>query len=151
MDNNNAAALVGTWKQLSGVVEVVGSADGAQTNLSAAPNGYVNFAPDGRLLMLTVDSSRKKPAGNPPSTEDAAALFRSMIAYAGTYTVDGNKVTYHLDVSWNELWTGTDQLRFWRIEGDRLHVSTPEIVNPLTGKRSIHRLVFERVQPRSSR
>ncbi len=143
-----AAALIGTWKQISGTVEEVGSKSGAQSGLSSAPNGYLNFAPDGRLLMLTVDSSRKKPASNPPSPAEAEALFRSLIAYAGTYHVDGNTVTYDLDVSWNELWTGTKQLRYWRIEGDRLLVHTPEIVNPMSGKKSIHHVTFQRVKGR---
>jgi hypothetical protein len=143
-----AAALIGTWKQISGTVEEVGSKEGPKAGLSAAPFGYLNFSPDGRLLMLAVDSSRKKPAKHPPSDEEAAALFRSLIGYAGTYHVDGNTVTYDLDVSWNELWTGTKQLRYWRIEGDRLLVHTPEIVNPMNGKKSIHHVTFERVKGR---
>ncbi|MDB5534689.1 MAG: hypothetical protein JWO28_3004 [Hyphomicrobiales bacterium] len=141
---SDAGQLIGTWKQLSGVVEEVGTGV-SRSNLSTAPSGFITFSADGRIVNLTVDSSRKKPQSNPPTAAEAEALFRSLIAYAGTYEVDGNKVTYQLDVSWNELWTGTEQVRYWRIEGDKLHVSTPEIVNPLTGKKSIHRLVFEKV------
>ena len=141
---SDPGVLIGTWKQLTGTMVEEGS-DVSKSNLSAAPNGYVNFSPDGRLLLLSVDSARRKPAGEVPTAAEAEALYRSMIAYAGTYTVEGNKVTYHLDVTWNESWTGSDQVRFWKVEGERLTVTTPEIVNPLTGKRSVFRLTFQKV------
>ncbi|OGA33552.1 MAG: hypothetical protein A3G80_00215 [Betaproteobacteria bacterium RIFCSPLOWO2_12_FULL_62_13b] len=141
---SDASVLIGTWKQLTGTMVEEGS-DVSKSNLSAAPNGYVNFSPDGRLLLLSVDSARKKPAGEVPTPAEAEALYRSMIAYAGTYTVEGNKVAYDLDVTWNESWTCTKQVRFWKVEGERLTVTTPEIVNPLTGKRSVFRLTFQKV------
>jgi len=54
-------------------------------------------------------------------------------------------VTYDLDVSWNQSWTGSKQVRFWHVEGDRLTVTTPKIVNPLTGKPSVFKLTFQKV------
>jgi hypothetical protein len=39
--------------------------------------------------------------------DDYAAAFRSMLAYSGTYRTEGN---------------GTEQVRYYRIEGDRLHI-----------------------------
>ena len=145
--SSDASALIGTWKQLSGTMVEQGSGL-TQSNLSAAPNGYVNFSADGRLLLLSTDSARKKPAGEVPTSAEAEALYRSMIAYAGSYDVEGNKVTYHLDATWNESWTSTDQVRFWEINGEELTVTTPEIVNPLTGKRSVFRLTFRKVRGR---
>lgn len=141
---NDASALIGTWKQLSGTMVEEGS-QVSKSNLSAAPNGFVNFSEDGRLILLSTDSARKKPAGEVPTAAEAEALYRSMIAYAGTYKVEGNKVTYDLEATWNESWTGTKQVRYWEISGDRLTVTTPEIVNPLTGKRSVFRLTFVKV------
>ncbi len=144
MDSTDASVLIGTWKQLSGTMVEEGSSV-SRSNLSAAPNGFVNFSADGRLILLSVDSARRKPAGEVPTDEEAEALYRSMIAYAGTYTVEGNKVTYDLEATWNQSWTGTKQVRFWKVEGKLLTVTTPEIVNPLTGKRSVFRLTFEKV------
>ena len=141
---NDASALIGTWKQLSGTMVEEGS-QVSKSNLSAAPNGFVNFSEDGRMILLSTDSARKKPAGEVPTAAEAEALYRSMIAYAGTYKVEGNKVTYDLEATWNESWTGTKQVRFWEINGDRLTVTTPEIVNPLTGKRSVFKLTFVKV------
>ena len=98
---DDASALLGTWKQLSGTMVETGSGE-QKSNLSAAPNGYVNFCADGRLILLSTDSARKPPAGQVPTAAEAEALYRSMIGYAGTYAVEGNKVTYDLDVTWNQ-------------------------------------------------
>src|SRR5271167_403498 len=35
-----------------------------------------------------------------------------MIAYSGAYSLEGNKVTRKIEVSWNQAWTGTNQQRF---------------------------------------
>lgn len=142
MTANDAARLIGTWKQVSGVVEEVGTGV-IRPNLSKAPNGYIHFAPDGRMFNMTTDSARQRPAGPVPTAGEAEALYRTLIAYSGRYTVSGDKVTFHVDVSWNESWNGTDQVRQWEIRDGRLHVSA-HIVNPLTGKESIHRLVLEK-------
>lgn len=147
-EGSNASILIGTWKQLSGTIEDVGS--GVERNTySAGSKGYVNFSADGRLMLLCVDPGRKKPAGEVPSAAEAEALFRGLIAYAGNYTLDGNRVTYDLDVTWNETWTGRKQVRFWEVKGDRLIISTPEMVNPQTGKRSVMRLTFQKFAGRS--
>jgi hypothetical protein len=146
-DGSDPRLLLGTWKQLSGTMVEEGSGE-PKSNLSAAPNGYVNFGADGRLILLSTDSARKTPAGEVPTAAEAEALYRSMIGYAGSYRVEGNTVTYDLDVTWNQSWTGTRQVRFWEVNGDRLTITTPKIVNPLTGKASVFRLTFEKVVPR---
>jgi hypothetical protein len=53
-----------------------------------------------------------------------------VLAYSGVYTVEGNKITTHVDMSSNEIYTGANQnqTRFFRIEGDKLTLRTPEIV-----------------------
>jgi hypothetical protein len=57
-----------------------------------------------------------------------------MIAYAGTYVIKDSQVINHVDVSWNETWTGTDQFRTFSFDGERLHLSTSPSLNPLTGQ-----------------
>ena len=144
MSDSDASALLGTWRQLSGTMVETESGE-QKSNLSAAPNGYVNFCADGRLILLSTDSARKPPAGQVPTAAEAEALYRSMIGYAGSYKVEDNKVTYDLDVAWNQSWAGSKQVRFWEVNGDRLTVTTPEIVNPLTGKLSVFKLTFQKV------
>ena len=47
-----------------------------------------------------------------------------MSAYAGTYTLEGDKVTHQVDTSWNEAWTGTAVVRFYKLEGNTLTITT---------------------------
>src|SRR5712671_1062976 len=54
----------------------------------------------------------------------AAVAALGVNASSGRYTVEGEKVVHHVDVSWNESWTGTDQVRFFKLEGDRLTITT---------------------------
>lgn len=145
---SDASKLIGTWKHLTGTVEEVGS--GIVRNSRPSPTyGYRSFSSDGRLTAMSVESVRAKPASDVPTAEEAEALFRSMIAYAGSYEVRGNQLICDIDVSWNERWTGTRQVRFWEVNGDRLTISTPEMVDPWTGKRSVFRLTFQKVAGRT--
>jgi hypothetical protein len=136
--------LLGTWKLVAAVREDIPS--GTKTDLLGAnPTGYINYAPDGRMMVLNVGSARRKPAGANATPAEAEALFRSMTSYAGTYSVDGNEITHHVDVSWNESWTGTRQKRFARFEGDRVYLSTPPSPDPLTGTMSVRTMTWEKV------
>jgi hypothetical protein len=47
-----------------------------------------------------------------------------MVAYSGMYRLEGDKFITKVDVSWNPAWVGTEQVRFFRFEGDRLQVTT---------------------------
>lgn len=82
---------------------------------SALTRLYINYGPDGRLYALVVSRNRAMPATLPPSEGEKLKLFDSMLAYAGTYSVDGEKAVHHVDASWNQAWTGTDQVRFYKL------------------------------------
>ena len=71
---------------------------------------------------------------SPPKTDDNRInLHKNMVAYSGRYTVEGNKVVHHIDISWNQSWTGTDQVRFFKLEGNTLTIKTAPTKNPITG------------------
>jgi Lipocalin-like domain len=71
-------------------------------------------------------------------------LFKSMSAYAGTYAIDGNKITHHVDASWNEAWTGTQQARFFKLENGTLTLTTASGRGGLDGRIGVSTLVWER-------
>ncbi len=144
-EQNNAAALVGTWRQIAAVAEALPSRVRRDV-MSERPVAYVMFSPGGRMMLMGVNPNRAKPAGDVPTDEEARYLYHSMIAYAGTYRVSGNEVVYDLDISWNQLWTGTKQLRYWEIRDGRLVISTPEFIDPFIGGRSIHRITWEKIE-----
>ena len=137
--------LVGTWKLISAVSEDLSTSQ--KTNIyKGTPVGFITYGADGRVMTIIVDSMRKKPAANVATTAEAEALFRSMAAYAGTYTVKGNQVIHVPDVSWNETWTGTDQIRDYKFDGERLLLATAPSPNPFTGKMSVRTLVWEKIK-----
>ena len=97
---DDADKLIGTWKLVSAVSEEL--ATGQKTNLyEGAPIGFITYGADGRVMTVIADSPRKKPSGAVATAVEAEALFRSMAAYAGTYTIKGNQVIHRPDVSWN--------------------------------------------------
>ena len=61
----------------------------------------------------------------PHTDAECVAAFRSMYAYSGTYRLEGDRWLTHVDTAWNEAWTGTEQLRFYRFAGEKLVVTTP--------------------------
>jgi hypothetical protein len=137
--------LIGTWKLVSAEREEIPS--GAKVDqLGPNPTGYINYAPDGRMIAIIARGDRAKPVGARPTQAEAEALHKSVLSYAGTYTIDGDEVTHHVDVSWNESWTGTKQTRTFRLDGERLHLATRPSPDPLDGRMSVRRMVWEKVK-----
>ena len=58
-----------------------------------------------------------------------------MLAYSGKYRTDGNKIIINVDVAWDETWTGSEQVRYYRIDGDKLYIeSAPQPFTNFGGK-----------------
>lgn len=72
-------------------------------------------------MMAFVQAEGRKA---PSTDQEAAAALRTMIAYRGAYKVEGEKWTTKVDGAWNPAWIGTDQIRSYRFNGDRLEVVT---------------------------
>ena len=47
-----------------------------------------------------------------------------MSAYTGTYRLEEDRWITTVDISWNEAWTGTEQMRFYRLDDVTLTVTT---------------------------
>jgi Lipocalin-like domain len=90
--------------------------------LGADPVGFVSYGADGRVHAFVVKRDRLTPASIPPSNNEKIELFNSMLAYAGTYTLHDGHVVHHIDASWNQAWTGTDQKRFYKLSGSTLEI-----------------------------
>jgi hypothetical protein len=118
--------LVGTWKLLAWELEFQDS-DRRDLLGGTEPKGYVILTPEGRLMAVLTGTGRTFGQ----SDAEFAALFRSMTAYTGTYEVKGDQFITKVDVSWNEVWNGTDQVRNYKIEGNRLDIITAWQPHPL--------------------
>lgn len=138
----NAAAqgLVGTYKLISFTSKFD---DGTSYEfLGPQPVGYTVITP--KIFTAILVSTDRKP-GN---TADAKlALFNSLIAYSGPYTIEGSKLITHVEVSWNQAWTGTKQGRTWTVEGDKLILVTdwaPSVKDP--SKKASGHLVWQKIE-----
>ena len=69
-----------------------------------------------------------------------------MTAYGGRYEFDGKTVQHHIDISWNEVWTGATTVRQLKREGNELVYSSPAAPFSSDGRMSVVTLVWEKVE-----
>ena len=142
----SANPLVGTWRLLSFTSEIL-QTKRVMNPFGAHPDGLLTYTADGRMILILINPSRQPPAAPAPTDAEAVRMYRTMIAYAGTYRVDGNRVVHHIQIAWNQRWAGTDQQRFFKIEGDRLTITTAPLKSTvLHGETVVSSLVLERVR-----
>jgi Lipocalin-like domain len=110
------------------------------------PNCYLSYSPDGRMYAIITGDNRIKPHDVAPTDEERAKLHRTLTAYAGTYTVEADKVIHHVDISWNEAWTGTNQIRFYKLDGITLTITSAPNKSPADGREGRSILVWEKVK-----
>lgn len=120
-----SAKVHGVWKLASYEVEIQSTGQ-KEFPMGQQPTGFVIFTPEGRAFFILTGEGRK-PGKTP---EERAALLSSLVAYTGTYRIEADKWITSVDVAWNPEWVGTEQSRFFKIEGDRLSVLTPWRVMP---------------------
>jgi hypothetical protein len=122
---SQAEALQGWWTLTSFMIETQGVRE-RQQPLGGNAIGRLVLSPNGQMMAMMFAGGRK--AGQ--SDTEQAALCRSMIAYAGSYRVEGSRFITTVSGSWNEDWTGTEQERFYELDGDRLDIVTAWAPNP---------------------
>ena len=137
--------ILGTWKLQSLVFEA--TATGRRSSpFGDHPVGYLSYSPDGRMYAIGVAADRPKPCDLVPTDEEKAKLQESMFAYAGAYTTNGEKVIHHVDISWNQSWTGTDLVRFYKLDGNTLTITTARAQSTFDGEEGEFVLVWQKVQ-----
>ena len=137
--------LIGTWKLVSYIREEIPSGRTSDV-MGPHPSGYLIYGADGRMMVIFAHSDRQKPLGAVPTPAESEELMKGLVSYTGTYAVKGDSIVHHVDVSWNEAWTGTDQTRFYKFEGNRLSLATTKSLDPVEGKLSVRTLIWERVK-----
>lgn len=138
---DDASKLVGTWKLVSFWNEFQ---DGSEARPMYGKNatGYIIFTAEGRMMSIVEGEGRKAPQND----EERAAAFRSLIAYTGTFRLEGDRFITRVDVSWNPAWVGTEQARTYVLERDRLQVVSPWVMSPNLAKMTRATVTWERVK-----
>jgi hypothetical protein len=136
--SDNRSELVGIWKMVSFDIEDQESGQRKPFYGNAPPKGYMILTPEGRMMVLVASAGREPGQ----TAEKQAALFSTMLSYTGLYGFEGDKFITAVDVSWNESWTGTDQIRFCKLYGGRLDVVTAWMPNPIDPEHRIARAIL---------
>lgn len=121
-------SLVGSWRLVS--IEDRASDGSITYNYGREPLGLVMFGADGRLsLHLMRPDRREWESGDflRPTPDELSESLLGYFGYFGTYTVDeaSKVVTFHVEGAAYPNYIGTDQRRFYSIEGNRLTLRTP--------------------------
>ncbi len=119
---DDRANLLGIWKLVGDEIEFQDTGERRARN----PKGYLIFTREGRMMALIENEGRKAPQ----TDDDRALLFRTMFAYSGLYRLERDMWVTTVDVAWNPAWIGTEQVRFYKLEGDRLIVNTAWAPSP---------------------
>jgi Lipocalin-like domain len=140
-----AGPQLGTWVLLSMETEDLETGQ-KQNLLGVHPSGYLSYGPDCRMSAILVKESREGPAASVATDPESIELYRGLIAYAGSYSIDGFKITHHIETSWNQAWTGTTQISQFNIDGKSLYIRTGPGKSPMTGRQSSTVFIWARVE-----
>lgn len=123
--------LVGAWRLLSAYAEIAETGR-RQDLLGPDPRGWVLFSADGRMAGVMTAGGRRSPR----KSGDYEHAFTTLVAYAGAVRLVGaGRFVITVDTAWQPDWVGTDQFRYFRIDGDRLTVRSDEMRLPAYGDR----------------
>lgn len=109
--------------------------------------GYISYWPNGHMQVVIGSGDRPRLRGDwsqVPAQDKAACLDR-MVAYSGSYAVEGDRVVHHVDVCWIPNWEGRDLVRIMSFPNERgLQLATV----PETGPRArpAQRVLWERME-----
>src|SRR3954470_23862656 len=101
--------LVGTWRLVAVEDEVMETkaVDHGWAGTGRAM-GLVTYTSDGQMNVMLGDPARKKPAQAYATDAEAAGLYRTMNAYAGTYRVEGDQIKTHVEIALYQSLADTD-------------------------------------------
>ncbi len=138
--------LYGTWKLVS-LTRKVADTGATEQPRGKAPTGYVSFGRDGRVTGVILSEKRPKPESVAKLTDQQRIeLFNTMNAYAGTYKLDGNKLTYRYDITHNGVNEDRALVREIKIEGRKLTMVNESARSAMDGKMATTTTIWEKVR-----
>jgi hypothetical protein len=135
--------LVGTWK-LIGASSTTSASERIETPYGVGPMGFLTYTADGRISSVISYGGRKPLSMGGGKAEELVEAFKTFLAYAGRYTLSGDKVTHHIEASSIENYVDRDLVRTIKFEEDRITLTTPP--TPVNGKIQTVELVWQRLQ-----
>jgi hypothetical protein len=141
-----AEDLIGTWRLRSW--KNLGSDGSSVDPLGETPLGYIFYNHDGYMSVEIMAAHRvpyaeADPLGGTPDEQSAA--ISTYLSYSGPFEVlpEQDTVIHHIEISSYPNWIGNAQVRFARLDGDLLMLSTKPMTFQGVERRA--ELVWERV------
>ena len=145
--NQSPSPVIGHWRLIA--VEAHDDAGSVSYVFGRHPRGQVMYDAAGNVYVLLFDPDRPQFASGDRlrgTSQEIQAAFEGSVAYYGRYTIDqtAGRVTHHVLGSTFPNWIGTDLVRYFKIDGQRLRLTTAPFVQG--GKRITAVNTFERVE-----
>jgi hypothetical protein len=133
--------LVGTWKLVS-ALSVTRSGERNENPYGTGPVGQLAYTHEGRVTSLIAYGGRS-PLSIAATPEEKAEAFNSFVAYTGSYSLEGDKVIHHIEISSIQNYVGKNLVRTIRFDGDRIRLITPPTM--VNGKFQAIELTWKRL------
>jgi hypothetical protein len=139
-------SLVGTWSLVSASA-ITASGIRNDAPYGSHPTGILIYTGEGRMAAM-ISHSDRQPLSGPdriaaPADERAEA-FATFFAYAGRYSIMGDRVVHHVEIASVQNWVNTDMVRLMKLDNDRITLRTPSISVGATVQTT--ELIWERVR-----
>ena len=137
--------LVGAWELVS-ASSTTSTGERSEDPYGANPTGFLTYTEGGRVTALISYGGRKPlspGAAGPALQQEQAEAFKTFFAYAGRYSLRGDKVTHHIEISSIPNYVGRDLVRTVRFLGDRIVLTTPPTL--VNGKIQTVELIWQRL------
>jgi hypothetical protein len=133
--------LSGLWKLVS-ASSTTSAGERNETPYGCNPVGLLTYE-NSRVTALISYDGRKPLSIGGGSLEEQAEAFRTFLAYSGRYTLDGDAVTHHVEISSIQNYVGRDLVRNIKFQDDQIVLVTPR--TKINGKLQVVELVWRRV------
>jgi len=136
--------LVGTWKLVS-ASSTTSKGEPSEPPYGLDPVGFLTYTTDGRVTALISYGGRKPLSGGGGALglAEQAEAFKTFLAYAGRYTLNGDKVTHHIEISSIQNYVDRDLVRSVKFVDDRITLVTPPTL--VNGKVQTIELIWQRL------
>ena len=133
--------LVGTWKLVS-ASSTTSTGERRETPYGSDPAGVLTYTADGRVTAL-ISYGGRKSLSVVASPEEQAEAFKTFLAYAGRYTLSGDRVTHYIEISSIQSYVNKELVRSVKFQGDQIILVTPP--TPVNGKIQTVELIWQRL------
>lgn len=135
-------ALIGSWKLEA--FELEGTDGSISHPYGQDLTGYLFYNEQGYMSAAFMNAERGRRGGDGELSQAAKkSTYDQFMAYSGPFEINGDKIRHFVEVSSLEVWIGTFQERWFKIDGDRLELLTQAL--SVGNDAPVGRLVWTRV------